>query len=91
MWDVKLWPKLVVWKPCAIHVTLQPLNIDGVDSQNDIFRVQIFGLQMQLRIAYIPKAWHQAANRTSFIHTRWFLLAAGAPHDQDLGAIGGCP
>ena len=53
--DVKLWLKLVVWKPCAIRVSLQPLNIDRVDSWNETFRMQIFGLQMQLRIAKIQK------------------------------------
>jgi len=36
-------------KPCAVHVTLQSLN--GVNAWNEFFRVQICGLQMQLRIA----------------------------------------
>ncbi len=69
-----------------------------------MFRVQIIGLQMQLRIAHIPNASHQAANSTILIQalfiqalfiqalfTQAFQLATGAPHDQDLGAVGGCP
>lgn len=89
--DVKLWLKLVVWKPCAIRVTLQSMNIDRVDSWNEAFRMQIIGLQMQLRIAKIQKLGIRLSTApAAFIQNGRYLLQVH-PMIKTLGPLEDAP
>ena len=89
--DVKLWLKLIVWKPCVIRVTLQPMNIDRVDSWNEAFKMQIIGLQMQLRIAKIQKLGIRLSTApAAFIQDGCYLLQVH-PMIKTLGPLEDAP